>query len=90
MIRRKATHRDVDIQHFDIQNLERSVNWFNSMSYEIHESWDIDNRFMGPFVNSHTNFTKIKMALDLLWRNDINPDKVMLGMSFYSHEDSAA
>ncbi|RYP74296.1 hypothetical protein DL771_003117 [Monosporascus sp. 5C6A] len=78
------------LQHFDIQNLERSVDWFNIMSYDIHGSWDIDNPFTGPFVNSHTNFTEIQMALDLLWRNDINPDKVVLGMSFYSRSFTLA
>lgn len=54
------------------------------MSYDIHGSWDIDNKFTGPYVNSHTNLTEIQLALDLLWRNDINPDKVVLGMAFYS------
>lgn len=31
----------------------------------------------------HTNLTEIKTALDLLWRNDIDPSKVVLGMGFY-------
>lgn len=73
-----------DLQHFDIKNLQKSVDWFNIMSYDIHGSWDIDNDFTGPFVNSHTNLTEIQLALDLLWRNDIDPDKVVLGMAFYS------
>lgn len=84
LIQKEVTHSEADLQHFDIQRLERSVNWFNIISYDIHGSWDIDNRFTGPFLNSHTNLTEIQMALDLLWRNDINPDKVVLGMSFYS------
>lgn len=72
------------LQHFDIKNLERSIDWFNIMSYDIHGSWDIDNEHTGPWVNSHTNLTEIQDALDLLWRNDIKPEKVVMGMSFYS------
>ncbi|KFA70057.1 hypothetical protein S40285_09374 [Stachybotrys chlorohalonatus IBT 40285] len=78
------------LQHFDIKNLERSVDWFNIMSYDIHGSWDIDNEFTGPWLNSHTNLTEIQMALDLLWRNDIDPDKVVMGMSFYSRSFTLA
>ncbi|KAF2182131.1 glycoside hydrolase family 18 protein [Zopfia rhizophila CBS 207.26] len=37
-----------------------------------------------PFVNAHTNMTDIQEGLDLLWRNDIDPDKVVFGMSYYS------
>ncbi|RYP16400.1 hypothetical protein DL767_010189 [Monosporascus sp. MG133] len=62
MIKREATHQNADLQHFDIQNLERSVDWFNITSYDIHGSWDIDDRFAGPFVNSHTNFAEIQMG----------------------------
>lgn len=72
------------LQHFDIKALEAHVDWFNLMSYDMHGSWDIDNEFTGPWANSHTNMTEIQMALDLLWRNDISPKKVTMGMAFYS------
>ncbi|KAI0112108.1 chitinase [Nemania sp. FL0031] len=72
------------MQHFDIKSLEEHVDWFNLMSYDIHGSWDIDNEWTGPLLNAHTNLTEIQTALDLLWRNDINPKKVVLGMAYYS------
>ncbi|GJC89959.1 killer toxin subunits alpha/beta [Colletotrichum liriopes] len=72
------------LQNFDIKALEAHVDWFNIMSYDVHGSWDIDNEWTGPWVNSHTNMTEIQLALDLLWRNDISPTKVTMGMSFYS------
>ena len=72
------------LQNFDIKALEAQVDWFNIMSYDVHGSWDIDNEWTGPWVNSHTNMTEIQMALDLLWRNDISPKKVTMGMAFYS------
>lgn len=34
-------------------------------------------------MNSHTNLTEIEQALDLLWRNDIIPAQVTLGLGFY-------
>jgi chitinase len=54
------------------------------MSYDIHGAWDIGNKWTGPTLNSHTNLTEIQGALDLLWRNNIHPDKVVLGLAFYS------
>ncbi|RYO92560.1 hypothetical protein DL766_002359 [Monosporascus sp. MC13-8B] len=72
------------LQNFDIKALESQVDWFNVMTYDVHGSWDIDNKWTGPWVNSHTNMTEIQMGLDLLWRNDISPTKVTMGMAFYS------
>ncbi|KAI4621511.1 hypothetical protein J4E80_003881 [Alternaria sp. BMP 0032] len=71
------------LQHFDLVNLADSVNWFNIMSYDLHGTWDQGNKFTGAFLNSHTNLTEIDMALDLLWRNDIDPSQVVLGLAFY-------
>ncbi|KAK4233286.1 glycosylhydrolase family 18-9 [Achaetomium macrosporum] len=72
------------LQHFDIVGLEPLVDWFNIMTYDMHGSWDLTNKWTGPFANSHTNMTEIQDALDLLWRNDISPRKVTFGMAFYS------
>lgn len=71
------------LQNFDITNLAKSVDWFNIMSYDIHGTWDKGNKFTGAFLNSHTNLTEIDAALDLLWRNDIDPGKAVLGLAFY-------
>jgi chitinase len=53
------------------------------MLYDLHGAWDLTGKWTGPYVNSHTNMTEINQALDLLWRNDIDPDKVVYGMAFY-------
>ncbi|EXK25265.1 hypothetical protein FOMG_18061 [Fusarium oxysporum f. sp. melonis 26406] len=71
------------LQHFDLKNIEPSVDWFNVMSYDLHGAWDIGNKWTGAFVGAHTNLTEIKSSLDLLWRNDVTPSKVVLGLSFY-------
>ncbi|KAF2966776.1 hypothetical protein GQX73_g6779 [Xylaria multiplex] len=71
------------LQHFDIKNMEPIVDWFNMMSYDLHGTWDGTNPYLGPYINSHTNLTEIDLALELLWRNDIDPKKVVMGMGFY-------
>ncbi|GAO19284.1 hypothetical protein UVI_02063400 [Ustilaginoidea virens] len=71
------------LQHFDIKNMEQHVDWFNMMSYDLHGTWDGTNPYLGAFVNAHTNLTEIDTALNLLWRNDIKPEKVIMGMGFY-------
>ncbi|RGP75966.1 class v [Fusarium sporotrichioides] len=53
------------------------------MSYDLHGTWDKGNKWVSAYLNSHTNLTEITQALDLLWRNDLSPDKVILGLAFY-------
>lgn len=50
--------------------------------------WDADDPWIGSVVNSHTNLTKIQSAMDLLWRNDIDPIKVVMGLGFYGRSKS--
>lgn len=54
------------------------------MTYDLHGTWDKGNKWLGAFLNSHTNLTEITSALDLLWRNLIDPAKVNLGLAFYA------
>ena len=37
----------------------------------------------GPFVYAHTNLTEIDQTMDLMWRNNIDPSKITLGLGFY-------
>lgn len=78
------------LQHFDLTNLAKHVDWFNVMSYDLHGTWDQGNKWVGPYLNAHTNLTEISQALDLLWRNKVDPDQVVLGMAFYSRTFTAA
>jgi chitinase len=59
------------------------VDFFNVMAYDFHGVWDKPNKWVGPYLNSHTNLTEIKDGLDLLWRNDVDKNKVTLGLAFY-------
>ncbi|OBT95158.1 hypothetical protein VE01_07296 [Pseudogymnoascus verrucosus] len=71
------------LQHFDLKNLAPHVDFFNILTYDFHGVWDKLNKWVGPYLNSHTNLTEIKDGLDLLWRNGIDHDKVSLGLAFY-------
>lgn len=45
--------------------------------------WDSTVKSIGAFAYAHTNLTEIQIGLELLWRNNINPERVNLGLGFY-------
>ncbi|KAJ4009153.1 hypothetical protein NW752_009451 [Fusarium irregulare] len=71
------------LKGFDIVNMEKYLDWFNIMTYDIHGVWDQDIEALGPHALAHTNLTEIHQGLELLWRNNINPERVVLGLGFY-------
>ncbi|RAK98436.1 glycoside hydrolase [Aspergillus ibericus CBS 121593] len=71
------------LRWFDLQGIEANTDFLNVMTYDIHGVWDSSNKFTGPYVRPHTNLTEIADSLDLLWRNDINPSNVNLGVGWY-------
>ncbi|KFY85211.1 hypothetical protein V498_07750 [Pseudogymnoascus sp. VKM F-4517 (FW-2822)] len=78
------------LQHFDVLNMERSLDWFNVMSYDIHGVWDSTNKFTGPYIRPHTNLTEINDGLSLLWRAGVDPSKVVLGLGWYGRSFTLA
>ncbi|KAL4909586.1 hypothetical protein BDW74DRAFT_174788 [Aspergillus multicolor] len=77
------------LQYFDIVKLEKYVDFFNMMTYDLHGAWDRGNKWLGPYLNAHTNLTEIQDAMDLLWRNKISSKKVILGTGFYGRAFTA-
>lgn len=71
------------MRNFDIVNLEPYVDWFNVMTYDLHGTWDSTDVWIGAIVQAHTNLTEIDQAMQLLWRNNIDPSKVTMGLGFY-------
>ena len=45
--------------------------------------WDSTVKSIGSFAYAHTNLTEIELGLNLLWRNNINPERVVIGLGFY-------
>lgn len=71
------------LQHFDLVGLQREVDWFNLMSYDLHGIWDAQSKAIGPYIAPHTNLTEIDLGLDLLWRAGVDPKNVVLGQGWY-------
>jgi len=71
------------MRNFDIVSIDPIVDWFNIMTYDLHGTWDSTDPFIGPLAMAHTNLTEIQQSLDLLWRNNIDPGRVNLGIGFY-------
>ncbi|KAL4734493.1 hypothetical protein BDV11DRAFT_212744 [Aspergillus similis] len=79
------------LKGFDVVSMANYVDWFNFMAYDIHGTWDgTVSNWTSSDVNPHTNLTEIGEGLDLLWRNDIDPSKVLLGLGFYGRSFTLA
>ena len=78
------------MQHFDIVSIAKIIDWFNVMTYDLHGTWDSTDAFIGSYAYAHTNLTEIDTTLSLLWRNNIDPDKVALGLGFYGRSFTLA
>ncbi|KAJ4003710.1 hypothetical protein NW766_012161 [Fusarium irregulare] len=71
------------LRWFDVPAmLKAGASWVNLMSYDLHGVWD-QNSAIGSQVQAHTNVTEIKQSVELLWRNNVPPGKVILGTGFY-------
>jgi chitinase len=70
------------LRHFDLTNMMQYVDYTNLMAYDLHGTWDSTDP-IGSVVLAHTNLTEIDQALDLFWRNSVDPAKINLGLGFY-------
>ncbi|CBF89323.1 hypothetical protein AN0517.2 [Aspergillus nidulans FGSC A4] len=71
------------LRGFDVDRMQKYVDYFNLMSYDLHGMWDQDSKWTGPYLQGHTDITQIELGLDLLWRNNIDPANVVFGIAFY-------
>ncbi|KAJ5356450.1 hypothetical protein N7517_011059 [Penicillium concentricum] len=70
------------LRWFDLEKMVQYADWVNLMSYDLHGAWDADNP-IGSIVQAHTNLTEIKQAVELFWRVNVPPAKVVMGFGFY-------
>ncbi|KAF7941509.1 hypothetical protein BELL_0234g00160 [Botrytis elliptica] len=70
------------LRWFDLPKMVPYINSINMMTYDLHGVWD-SHSHIGSIVQAHTNLTEIKLAMELLWRNNVPPEKVVLGLGFY-------
>uniref|UniRef100_A0A093XDC7 chitinase n=1 Tax=Talaromyces marneffei PM1 TaxID=1077442 RepID=A0A093XDC7_TALMA len=78
------------LQGIDVTTMQRYVDWFNFMSYDIHGVWDATDRYTGPYIRPHTNLTEIREGLDLLWMAGVSPSLVNLGIGWYGRSFTLA
>jgi GH18 family chitinase/LysM repeat protein len=71
------------LQNFDVNSMQSHVDFFNVMAYDLHGVWDNSTTGPGPYIRPHTNLTEIDGALDLLWRAEVTPEKVNMGLAWY-------
>ncbi|OBT68024.1 hypothetical protein VE03_01473 [Pseudogymnoascus sp. 23342-1-I1] len=71
------------LRGFDIVKIDPIIDFFNIMTYDIHGTWDSSVKSIGAIAQAHTNLTEIDLAMQLLWRNNIDPARVVLGLGFY-------
>ncbi|KAL4954842.1 hypothetical protein BDW69DRAFT_193734 [Aspergillus filifer] len=66
------------LRHFDVPAYlqEDGADWANMMIYDLHGVWDGTDPYTGNITGAHTNLTEIQEAMDLLWRNDVDPSKI--------------
>lgn len=54
------------------------------MLYDLYGKWDLGNEWIGAYLDVYMNVTEIDKLLELLWRNNIDSLKVVLGLAFYA------
>jgi GH18 family chitinase len=74
----------LNMRYFNVDDLTDQVDFYNVMTYDLHGPWDQaylwSNQQTGT-VRGHADSRDIETALDLLWRNGVTPDKVVMGLS---------
>lgn len=71
------------LQYMPLTDMMDYVDYINLMAYDLHGTWDGPEDQVGSIVLAHTNLTEIQNALSLMWRNDVNPSQINLGIGFY-------
>ncbi|PYH52732.1 glycoside hydrolase family 18 protein [Aspergillus niger CBS 101883] len=64
----------------DLPNMIRYADWINLMSYDIHGVWG----------SRDTIGSIIELAVDLFWRVNIPPEKIVMGFGFYGRSFTLA
>ncbi|WQF83340.1 Putative glycoside hydrolase family 18, catalytic domain, glycosyl hydrolase family 18 (GH18) active [Colletotrichum destructivum] len=71
------------LRGYELERMQRHIDYFNLMSYDIYGMWDEENDWTGPYLKGHADWRKIDQGLDLLWRNGVKPENVVMGFGFY-------
>ncbi|KAI8851577.1 glycoside hydrolase superfamily, partial [Chytridium lagenaria] len=53
------------------------------MTYDMHGNWDYRNKWVGPYLNAHNNWTEINDAITMIGKAGVTSNKILLGIGFY-------
>ncbi|KAJ3299922.1 hypothetical protein HDU76_006191 [Blyttiomyces sp. JEL0837] len=71
------------LRGFDIASMAAHVDYITFMTYDLHGNWDWGNKWVGPYLNVHNNWTEIADALNMAMKAGVDSDKLLLGIGFY-------
>lgn len=81
-----VSHSSVSFRWFKVRKILILISDSGSQT-RIDGVWDSNVTSIGSFAYAHTNLTEINLALELLWRNNINPGRVNMGLGFYGRSE---
>jgi GH18 family chitinase len=86
------------LQHFDLKNPAKHVDYFNYMSYDLHGLWDKGNKWTGALLDSHTNLTElrklwtssgatksalVRLSWDWRFMDVLSPCRILIASQYY-------
>lgn len=71
-----------NLKGYSLENLGRYVDWFNLRAYDMYDLWN-ENWAGDGSTKTHSNITEIGYTLDLLSRNGVTSDKIVLGYGLH-------
>ena len=71
------------LKGFDIAEMAKYLDYIVYMTYDLHGNWDWANKWVGPTLNPHNNWTEVEGALTMIQRAGVPSNKIILGIGFY-------
>ncbi|KAI1854021.1 hypothetical protein JX266_001162 [Neoarthrinium moseri] len=71
------------LRWFDAKAMERNVDFFGFMAYDLHGSWDADVKTLGSLVRGQADIREISKNTLPLWFDGLDPAKLNFGLAMY-------
>jgi GH18 family chitinase len=71
------------LKGFEIAEMAKYLDYIVYMTYDLHGNWDWANKWVGPTLNPHNNWTEVEGALTMIQRAGVPSNKILLGIGYY-------
>jgi chitinase len=74
------------VQHYELKELSRVLDWFNVMTYDFHGAWSKETNFTAPLFRARDDpypANNVDAAVQAYLKAGVLPHKITLGMPFY-------